>query len=309
MVGVRSAWNTTGADRWAAKPFSIQVPVSSATLTPNVAAPQAAGSTIVWTASATGGQAPYQYQFVVYDGTGWTITRPWAASNTYAWTPTVGDPDYQVIAQVRSAWNPGDREVAVAKPFPINAVVTNVTLTPSVASPQSSGTTIRWQASVTGGQGPYRYQWVVFNGTTWTNLTGGTTSSTFDWRPTAANAGYRFAVRVWSAWNTGSTADFTAFYNYAITAPLSASTAVFEPASPSGSVSYYRLEVFAAGANISAAAPIATQNLGQPPVVAGEARADVRATLLPLPLGSYDVTVAAVGSFGVLRSQPFRFVR
>jgi hypothetical protein len=215
------------------------------------------------------------------------------------------------VVQVRSAWNTGVGEFSIAKPFAIGAMpsVTAATLTPNLSSPRPIGTTIRWQASAVGGQQPYQYQWVVFDGNTWANVTGWTTSSTFDWTPSATNDSYRVAVRVRSAWNTGA-AEFTAFHNYVVTTVgPSTATVIFEPATPSEAVTYYRFEVFAAGANTNAAAPIVTQNLGRPPVVSGECSADVRATILPLPPGQYLVTVAAVGAQGTLRSAAFNLTR
>jgi hypothetical protein len=311
LVGVRSAWNTDAAEIWAAKPYSIQPGVTSATLTSNVAAPQNPGTTVTWTASAAGGRAPYQYQFALWDGLAWQITRPWAASNTWAWTPAVANPDYRVVVQVRSAWNPGAGEFSTAKSFGIGAMpsVTSATLTPNLSSPRPTGTTIRWQASASGGQGPYQYQWVVFDGTTWVNVTNWTTSSTFDWTPSVPGDSYRVAVRVRSAWNTGA-GEFTAFNSYVVTT-VDDRTAivVFAPPTPSDGVTYYRLEVFAAGADPRTATPIATQNLGRPPVVSGECSADVRATILPLPSGNYIATVAAVGPQGTARSGAFPFAR
>jgi hypothetical protein len=381
------------------KPYSIQPPVTSATLTPSVAAPQNLGATVTWTASAAGGQAPYQYQFALWDGLAWQITRPWAASSSWAWTPTAVNPDYRVVVQVRSAWNTGAGEFSIAKPFAIGAVATSLSLTPSVAapggvgrsvtftaaaaggqapyqyqwsiwngawtivgawstssvftwtptvanssnrvkvavrsawntgaadrenaidyaivpsvtavtltpnlsSPRLGGTTIRWQASPSGGQGPYQYQWVVFDGTTWANVTGWTTSASYDWTPLVPGDSYRVAVRVRSAWNAG-TAEFTAFHDYVVTT----ATVIFVPATPSDAVTYYRLEIFAAGADPNTATPIATQNLGRPPIVSGECSTDVRATIFPLAQGRYLATVAAVGSQGTLRSVPFSFVR
>jgi subtilisin family serine protease len=404
LVGVRSAWNTGAAELWAVKPYSIQPGVTSATLTPNVAAPQNPGTTVTWTAAAAGGQAPYQYQFAVWDGVAWTITRPWATSNTYAWTPAVADPDYRVLVQVRSAWNAGAGELTVSNPFAIGTVVTSLsltpsvaapgavgraatftavasggqapyqyqwsvwngswtvvgtwsasnvftwtpsvanstnrvkvavrsawntgpveresvvdyaimpsvtgaTLTPNVASPRVLGATVRWQASASGGQGPYQYQWAVFDGVTWANLTTWTTSSTFDWTPPAAGDSYRIAVRVRSAWNTGA-AEFTALQSYVVTlVDTRTAMVVFQPPTPAGTVSYYRLEVFASNADPRTANPIATQNLGLPPVVSGESSVDVRATILPLPPGNYIATVAAVGPQGTGRSLPFNFTR
>jgi len=310
LVGVRSAWNAGAAELWASKPYSIQAPVTSATLTSSVAAPQSPGTTVTWTASATGGQAPYQYQFVLWDGLAWQITRPWAASNSWAWTPATVNADYRVAVQVRSAWNSGAGEFSLSKPFAIGTLtsVTAATLAPNLASPRPEGTTIRWQASAAGGQAPYQYQWALFDGTAWVNLTSWTTSSTFDWTPPGPSDSYRVAVRVRSAWNTGA-AEFTAVQNYVVTSlDFRTATVIFEPSATGEPVDYYMFEVFAAGADPDAAAPIATQNLGRPQV-AGDVSADVSATILPLARRSYIVTVAAVGFHGTSRSVPVPFTR
>ena len=311
LVGVRSVWNTSAApELTAVKPYAIQPPVTSATLTPNLAAPQNLGATVMWTAAAAGGQAPYEYQFSVWDGVTWTVIRPWGAGTTWAWTPTAADPDYKVAVQVRSAWNDGVGELAVTKPFAIRIpVVTAASLTPNLASPRADGVTVRWQATASGGQGPYQYRWVVFDGSVWTEMTDWTTSNTFDWAPFGPSDRYQVAVRVRSAWNTGA-AEFTAFQPYVITrVALTTARVVFEPASPGDPVDYYRFEVFGGGADPKVATPIATQNLGRPSAPCSECSADVVATLLPLAQGNYIATVAAVGSGGTSRSEPFRFIR
>ena len=59
--------------------------------------------------------------------------------------------------------------------------------------------------------------------------------------------------------------------DFTVTAAAVLGTAVFRPAAPADDVDYYVMEVFAAGADPSTAAPIATQNLGLPAVVGGEA--------------------------------------
>jgi len=311
LVGVRSAWNTGTADLTAVKPYSIQPPVTSATLTSSLAAPQSVGTTVTWTASAAGGQAPYEYQFTMWDGAVWRVMRPWAAGNTYAWTPTAADPDYKVVVQVRSAWNDGASEYAVGKVFPIVLPsVTAATLTPNLSSPRPDGTTVRWQATASGGQPPYQYRFVLFDGNAWTYLTDWTTSNTFEWTPFGPSDRYQVAVRVRSAWNTGGAAEFTTLQNYVISrVALTTAKVVFEPAAPGEMVDYYRFEVFAAGADPNVATPIATQNLGRPSAVCSECSADVVSTLLPLPQGYYSATVAAVRAGGTYRSEPFRFIR
>jgi hypothetical protein len=101
----------------------------------------------------------------------------------------------------------------------------------------------------------------------------------------------------------------SAWRDFTVTATATLSKAVFRPASPTDAVDYYRFEVFAAGANPNTATPIATQNIGLPPVIAGECSADVQATLVTLTPGNYIATVAGVGSGGTLRSNTFAFTR
>jgi hypothetical protein len=70
----------------------------------NKATPQILGTTITVTATATGGTAPYQYKWWVYDGGSWTIGQEWGASNAWTWTPPA-PATYQLQVWVRSAGN------------------------------------------------------------------------------------------------------------------------------------------------------------------------------------------------------------
>ena len=101
----------------------------------------------------------------------------------------------------------------------------------------------------------------------------------------------------------------SAWRDFTVTATALPATAKFVPASPADAVDYYVFEVFASGANPSVAAPIATQIIGLPPVVAGECSADVRATIVALAPGNYIATVAAMSSGVKLRSNTFAFTR
>ena len=101
----------------------------------------------------------------------------------------------------------------------------------------------------------------------------------------------------------------SAWRDFTVTATAVPGTAKFKPASPADAVDYYVFEIFAAGANPNVAAPIATQIIGLPPVVAGECSADVRATIVALAPGNYIATVAAMTSEGKLRSNTFAFTR
>jgi hypothetical protein len=83
------------------------------------------------------------------------------------------------------------------------------------------------------------------------------------------------------------------------------SLAVFVPsANHATAVSHYVLEIFSAGADPNTANPIATLDLGIPPVVNGECRVDITTFVAGLPPGNYFATVTAVGSGGTTTSAP-----
>jgi len=74
-------------------------------------------------------------------------------------------------------------------------------------------------------------------------------------------------------------------------------------------VQRYVLEIFASGANPNTATPLATQDLGKPPVVNGDCNVDITQTYNALPAGSYISTVSAVGSGGSSRSAAASFTK
>jgi hypothetical protein len=213
--------------------------VSTVTIAPDKPAPQPPGSTITWTATATGGVNPREYQWWVNDGVSWTPTG-WSTSNVFNWTPAVATPVARVAVRVRSyaslvayeattEWYYSITGTAVTPPPPpppppSSTITTAVALQSNLASPQPPNTVITWTASPTGGVAPHQYQWWVYNGS-WT-AGAWTTSNTFTWQPTVANANYRVAVWVRSAGATGGyEASFEKFF------PISG-TAVAPPPPP-----------------------------------------------------------------------------
>src|SRR5882724_11111841 len=84
--------------------FAIQVPVSTLT-----ALTAESGPTVTFTATATGGTAPYQFKWWLWDGATWTVLEDWSTANTFAWTPSTPNPNSAVGVWVRSAGNTADQ--------------------------------------------------------------------------------------------------------------------------------------------------------------------------------------------------------
>ena len=192
------------------------------------AVPQPAGTTITWRAMPFGGRGPYQYKWLLYNGSRWDVVQNWSGSSTFAWTPAFANPLYRVAVQVRSAGSTTDAFEAVTEAaFAIDAVtiidgapilprvrqmhpaplqpVSTVTLSADVSSPQPPGTLITWKAAATGGGSGRQFKWFVYDGSRWTIGAPWSTSDMFSWIPTAPNQ--RCRVAVWARC-TGSISDY-----------------------------------------------------------------------------------------------------
>ena len=183
--------------------------------------PQGIGRSITFTASATGGQGPYQYKWWLFDGATWVMVRNWSTASTYTWTPTTANANYRVGIWARDATTAADTNQhnlsvpfsitggatpASSQPPPVPSAPLRITgLTSNRVSPQRMGASITFTASATGGQGPYQYKWWLFDGATWVMVRNWSTSSTYTWTPTAANANYRVGIWARDATTTADT--------------------------------------------------------------------------------------------------------
>src|SRR3989475_4306908 len=141
---------------------TFSVPVTLTSITNDKPAPQSVGTSITFTASASGGIAPYQYKWWLWNGTAWNIVQDWSGSATFVWTPTVANPNYQVIAWVRSAGNTADTfESYKPRAFSINppAPATLTGITTDKPAPQGPGVTITFTASARSGERRVGKEW------------------------------------------------------------------------------------------------------------------------------------------------------
>jgi len=207
-------------------------PISSARasaviLGANRSVPQGAGTTITWTATPCGGRGPYEYKWLLYNGSEWDVVKNWSEANTFRWTPVFANPRYRVAVWVRGAGSSVDDfdatteaafaidEVSGLAPFAPAAMspgtsapvqpVSTVTLAANPSPPQPVGTTIDWTASATGGGAGRQYKWFVYDGSRWKVASSWSTSDTLRWTPLRPNPRYRIAVWARSA---GSITDY-----------------------------------------------------------------------------------------------------
>jgi len=110
QVWVRNAGSSAAYDTWAGTPFFTiggSTAANVVSLTANQSMPAMTGSSIVWTAIATGGTAgPLQYKFWRYSQTTgtWSVVQDYSAANAFTWTPAAEDAGtYAIQAWVRSA--------------------------------------------------------------------------------------------------------------------------------------------------------------------------------------------------------------
>ena len=220
--------------------------VEAVTLVANKPAPQAVGTSITFTAAPTGGVAPLQYKWFVYNNVSWAPITGWSTSQNYTWTPVSANAGYKVGVWVKSATNAADAlEQSITVDFPIGSgtapapspigsgggAVSAVGITSNMAAPQSAGTSITFTAAASGGAAPVQYKWFVYNNVTWSAVTGWSGTPTYTWTPAAANAGYKVGVWAKSASNAADVLEASAAVDFAI----SSGGSIGAPPLPTGS--------------------------------------------------------------------------
>jgi hypothetical protein len=213
-VWVRSHGNTTDAPQAQATiSYAVFLPPALTSITSDVAAPPASGTTITFTAGVSGGIAPLQYKWFIFDGSAWTVTQNWSTSPTFAWTPAIASSAYRVGVWIRNANSNVDGYANANSngsiPYAITAqpgAVTVTGLTSNLASPQMAGTAITFTASATGGTPPLQYKWRLSTngGTSYSTLQDWSTNPTLVWTPASPIADAR--INVWAR-GSGVTAD------------------------------------------------------------------------------------------------------
>jgi hypothetical protein len=171
------------------------------TLTANVALPASLGTPITWTATASGGAAPLQYQFMRYsDNVGWSVAQPYGSTNTYTWFPPAGNNALQVWVRNNGSSATYDAYQGTGT-FVILPPAKLMSLTSNVAFPVTYNVPITFTATATGNT---QYKFLTYtSGSGWKLAQDYSSNNAFTWFPPVGQN----AVQVWAR-TPGSNTDY-----------------------------------------------------------------------------------------------------
>ena len=178
--------------------YELKARCSAVTLASNYASPQSVGTSIRFTAQASGCTGP-QYRFLQYSSAnGWQMKRDWNTINTFDWI-TTGLPaeSYYVAVEARRGGASGGAEVNRSTTYELKAPCTSVMLTSTLASPQSVGTIIPFTAQASGCTAPQYRFWLYSNTLGWIIAQNYSASNVFNW-DTSGYAAVGYYVAVWA---------------------------------------------------------------------------------------------------------------
>jgi hypothetical protein len=211
------------------------LPATAVKLTPSVTSPAAVGTTVTFTAAASGGSGNYEYKYLLrLPGGALNVIRNYSTQATWSWnTSGLSAGTYQVVVHARSVGSTKSYETFQSMSYALASPATAVTLTPSVTSPAAVGTTVTFTAAASGGSGNYEYKYLL-------RLPGGalnvirnySTQATWSWNTSGLSAGtYQVVVH---ARSVGSTKSYETFQSmsYALASPATAVTLTPSVTSP-----------------------------------------------------------------------------
>ena len=103
-----------------AKQAIFRAGLAMSSLTASVGFPAPVWTPITWTAVATGGVAPFQYQFWRNSGGAWAMVQDYSAANTYTWTPTPSDiGSHAIEVRVRNAGSTAQSDATLQAGFTV----------------------------------------------------------------------------------------------------------------------------------------------------------------------------------------------
>jgi hypothetical protein len=207
-VWVRDASSAAGYDAYTGTAYTLtSTACASVTASAAPASPQAPGTSVMFTAIASGCSNP-RYQFwTLAPGGAWMIAQGYSSSATFNWSTTgLAAGSYRYSVWVRDAGSSAGYDAYFpGTAYTLTAPCSAVTASASPASPQAHGSGITFTASASGCSNP-RYQfWILAPGGSWTMVQAYSSSATFPWATTGLPAGtYHYSVWVRDASSSGS---------------------------------------------------------------------------------------------------------
>lgn len=183
-------------------------PLTVTGLVANRTFPVAGGTSVTFSATASGGVGPLAYRFVTYNaGVGWGIAQDYGSSSTFTYTPAPGKNVVQVW--VRNNGSSADYDAYLSSGFFTvlsPGAPTGVTLTALQSFPVPFNTLVSFTATSLGGVN-VQYQFVTYSQVSgWQIAQPYSAVNTFAYYPPAGTN----AVQVWVR-NLGTTADYEAW--------------------------------------------------------------------------------------------------
>jgi hypothetical protein len=171
---------------------------TSVTASAAPASPQAAGTPVTITASASGCPNPrYEFWMLGQGATTWQLVQGYSASASYNWNSTgslAGTTLFSVW--VRDASSTAAYDAYGNTPYTITTgTCASVIASAAPASPQAHGTTVTVTASASGCANPRYELWILAPGASWTIAQAYSSNGTLTWATSGLPAGtYRYSV-------------------------------------------------------------------------------------------------------------------
>jgi len=112
-VWARNVGSTAAWEAFKTMSYTLRSPVSAVSLSANKTSPQARGTSIIFTAAATGTSGSYVYQYRLRTPSGvWSVARDYSSTPTWTWNTTVGQAagSYQIEVWAKNTGSNASQE-------------------------------------------------------------------------------------------------------------------------------------------------------------------------------------------------------
>jgi len=230
--------------------YTLTSPCRSVTASALPAGTAPLGTTVTFSAVASGCSRPlYQFWFLA-PGSTWTIARAYSTITTFTWsTGSLHAGTYRYVIWVRDSGSPGIScnnlgcfdAYSPSTAYKLSTPCRSVTESAAPASPQLSGVAISFTAGASGCPHPLYQFWLLAPGSTWTVAQAYSGAATYKWSTSGLVAG-TYHYTVWardassvgtSCSNLGCSDALVPMTPYALSSPCRSVTESAAPAAQS----------------------------------------------------------------------------